>query len=67
VNIFLSNTDKELVVRFEDDGIGMSKDQLARTRALRTLKQRAERLNGSLKIETSPGNGMKLLLKAPLQ
>jgi signal transduction histidine kinase len=64
VAISLANENGKLTVTIKDDGVGMTYDQLARPRALRTLKQRAARLNGELKIESRPGTGLHLELVA---
>ncbi|MCP5538173.1 MAG: ATP-binding protein [Akkermansiaceae bacterium] len=66
VKITLSNNTRQLTLSIEDDGIGMTPAQLARPRALRTLKQRANRLDGVLKIDSQPGKGLKLILQARL-
>ncbi|MGJ8656003.1 MAG: sensor histidine kinase [Akkermansiaceae bacterium] len=66
VNISISNKLSKLILVVDDNGVGMTPDQLARPRALRTLKQRADRLNGHLSINTEPGKGLRLVLTAPL-
>lgn len=66
VKISLTYKKRLLIMKFEDDGVGMTEAQLARPRALRTLKQRANRLNGELEIESEPGKGLRLTLQAPL-
>ncbi|BDS05914.1 hypothetical protein NT6N_09540 [Oceaniferula spumae] len=66
VKIILTYSRRLLVLKIEDNGVGMTPAQLARPRALRTLKQRADRLNGKLQIETTPDNGMKLKLRVPM-
>lgn len=66
VRIALSNRDTEFTLIIEDNGIGITSEKLERPRTLRTLKQRADRLKGSLEINTEADTGLKLKLEAKL-
>lgn len=66
VDIWISNDEETLTLNFKDNGVGMTLAQLAEPYALRTLKQRAERLHGNLEIVSEAGEGLQLTLKAPL-
>ncbi|RAV29215.1 hypothetical protein DN748_09865 [Sinomicrobium soli] len=53
--IGFTREDNTLVITYKDDGKGMRKHQ--KGIGLQQLKNRVRRLNGSLKIHSSPGNG----------
>ncbi|MDQ8207395.1 histidine kinase [Coraliomargarita sp. SDUM461003] len=62
VTISLKEHLGRIELKISDNGIGMSKDQLAAPSTLRTLKLRAKDLNGALKIQSQPNQGMTLRL-----
>lgn len=53
-------------IRVEDDGDGFDVDNAQRGRGLKSQLRRAQRLGGSLSIESSPGNGTRLSLRLPV-
>jgi signal transduction histidine kinase len=53
----------ELII--EDDGKGFNPETISRGQGLANMTQRARLLNGSLHIETSPGNGCRITTVIP--
>ncbi|CAA6692188.1 MULTISPECIES: sensor histidine kinase [unclassified Lentimonas] len=66
VKVTLSNTMHQLQLSIQDNGTGLSQEALQEPSALRTLKQRAKHLKGSLDIQSSEPLGLRLILKIPL-
>jgi signal transduction histidine kinase len=58
---------KQLELNIQDDGVGISPEQLNNTSTLRTLKLRAKEMGADLKIITRKGEGTRLELKFPLK
>jgi signal transduction histidine kinase len=69
VGIDLSQDEKELRLRIDDNGIGFDMSKIRKAgMGLKNLKFRAEtELKGKLIIESSPGNGTIILLKIDLK
>ena len=67
VKVEISNDNDSFTLKIEDDGKGMTPEQLARPRALRTLKLRSVKLNGELTICNQQRKGLCLILNAPLK
>ena len=53
-------------IRVEDDGDGFDVNNAQRGRGLKSQLRRAQRLGGSLSIDSSPGNGTRLSLRLPV-
>ena len=53
-------------IRVEDDGDGFDLDNAQRGRGLKSQQRRAQRLGGSLSIDSSLGNGTRLSLRLPV-
>ncbi|MGS0754877.1 ATP-binding protein [Roseateles sp. GG27B] len=53
-------------IRVEDDGDGFDFDNAQRGRGLKSQQRRAQRLGGSLSIDSSLGNGTRLSLRLPV-
>jgi signal transduction histidine kinase len=53
-------------IRVEDDGDGFDVDNAQRGRGLKSQQRRAQRLGGSLSIDSSPGIGTRLSLRLPV-
>lgn len=73
VNILIEKTFTRLNVSISDDGIGFviedkitDKDIRSGGFGLMSMKERAELLNGKLKVKSSPGIGTKIYLSIPL-
>lgn len=63
VSIEKVETGIQLVIA--DDGIGFDMEQHRQGNGLGTMKKRAEELGGRIGIETSPGNGCRILVSLP--
>ncbi len=72
VNIFVEKTDKQLNLRIEDDGCGFELDEALKSSSgdnygLIGIRERAELLEGEMKINTAPGEGTDIFIKIPLE
>lgn len=63
VDIRLSHEQSQFVLTVRDNGCGLSQEQLVRPSTLRSLRQRAERINGVFDVKSSSGNGTTLILR----
>ncbi len=54
-------------IRVEDDGQGFNVDIAPRGRGLRSQQRRAQRLGGSLDLDSTPGHGTRLCLRLPIR
>ena len=68
VTVTLSYMDKAVTLDVQDDGSGFRLDNPGSGRGvgLRTMRERAEALGGSLIVETSPGEGTTVALELPV-
>jgi signal transduction histidine kinase len=53
-------------IRVEDDGDGFDIKTAQLGRGLKSQQRRAQRLGGSVRIDSSPGNGTRLMLRLPV-
>lgn len=69
VSVDLAVRDGYLVLQIADDGVGFDpqKVELGKGYGLSNIKERAERLGGVLILESSPGNGARLLAQIPMR
>ncbi|MBC8096612.1 MAG: GAF domain-containing protein [Akkermansiaceae bacterium] len=69
VQAALEVTDGKLRLRVEDNGIGVSPEDLLNTRSLGLLgmTERAALLNGSVRVEGAPGQGTIVRLEIPIE
>lgn len=59
---------RDLAFEVRDNGVGFDPDRVATAgHGLANLKRRAERLKGSHRLESRPGGGTRVELKAPLK
>ncbi|WP_119070178.1 HAMP domain-containing sensor histidine kinase [Aggregatilinea lenta] len=69
VSVIIDRRDTKALVIVEDDGIGMSADVMAQGSrehlGLYGIRERAELLGGTLKIESEPGHGTSLFIEIP--
>ena len=68
-NAYLSMqaADHTLTLKIEDDGKGFDKSNFTPGNGLINMQQRAEEMNASLSISSSPGKGSSITLKYPLK
>ncbi len=71
VKISLEIRGRELVGRVEDDGSGFDPDVAgeagpSRGVGQRSMRERAEMLGGSLRVDSAPGAGTKVKLRVPV-
>jgi signal transduction histidine kinase len=66
VDIHLADTGGELVMRIADDGAGFDAAAATSGHGLTSQRQRARSLDGTWEIESTPGQGTKLTLRAKL-
>ncbi|HKI78915.1 MAG TPA: two-component regulator propeller domain-containing protein [Ignavibacteriaceae bacterium] len=57
----------EVEIVLEDDGNGFDGSISSNGHGLKNMAKRAEKINGSLKITSSPGNGTKLLFRGKIK
>ncbi len=65
IRVEASHPDNRLELVIEDDGRGFNKHVDERGYGLRNMQDRARLLDGSLKIQSKPGIGTKIVLSAP--
>jgi two-component system nitrate/nitrite sensor histidine kinase NarQ len=64
INIECNESDGDVVVSIEDDGVGFEQNNAKLNHyGMSIMQERAVRLNGDLSIETSPDTGCKVTLK----
>lgn len=61
IEITHSNKIHQLLIK--DDGVGMAPELLAKPATLRALKQRANKMNGKMSVESAPGRGTTVKLQ----
>jgi PAS domain S-box-containing protein len=66
VLVSLRAEDKELVAEVSDDGRGFGPDTVAGV-GLRSMRERAASLGGTLEVESGAGKGTRVRLRAPIQ
>lgn len=71
VRLSLSESDGEIYLEVEDDGVGFVSDDLVRRDpvapclGLRNMEERAELAGGRLMVDTAPGRGTRIYLQLP--
>jgi PAS domain S-box-containing protein len=67
VRVCLECEDDDLVAAIVDDGVGMEPDLASiHGSGLFSIQERLNHVGGSMRIESAPGRGTKILLRAPL-
>ena len=68
IDIYLKHQDNCIILLYTDDGTGFDPVLLEKGKGLgmRSMEARARRFNGEIKWETSPDQGMKVSISAPI-
>lgn len=68
ISVQISSNNGTLVYSYEDDGVGFLKDQLLQAKGLgyKNIEARVNRMKGQWHLDTSPGNGLNLIIELPL-
>jgi len=71
VGINISRAKDQILIRLEDDGIGFAPDQVVIGKdtggfGLFSIRERRSQMGGSLEIDSSPSQGCRSILRAPL-
>ena len=71
VEINISRAEDQILIRLEDDGIGFAPNEVVVGKGvggfgLFSIHERLSHMGGSLEIDSSPGQGCRSLLRAPL-
>lgn len=66
INISINVTPTEVEMLYEDNGRGYDQDSYTKGLGLQSIAQRIRYLKGRKRIDTSPGEGMTLILSFPL-
>lgn len=64
-DVYLQGLAHSVVVTIEDDGSGFDPLNSGRGLGLISIRERATQLGGTIRIETAPGRGTRLLLELP--
>ena len=56
---------KNFVIELKDDGVGFDSNQKFKGIGLKNIKSRTKKLNGVLRISSTPSNGTVLTIKIP--
>ena len=56
----------ELVIQYEDDGLGFDINQSGRGLGLENIKSRLNFLNATVAFDTKPGEGTSILIHVPI-
>lgn len=67
VRIATRDLNDRIEIRVEDDGEGFDMATARKGRGLRSQVKRAQRLGGTLHVESAPGRGTRLSLRLPVQ
>ena len=67
VTVRLHQSDREIGLLVQDNGIGFTPDQQESSgHGLRNMQKRAARIGASVRVESQPGNGTRVVLTLPL-
>jgi signal transduction histidine kinase len=67
VQVSLTQSDHEIVLRIEDSGHGFEPDSVSRGMGLVNIQERVERIDGSVEVVSEPGKGTNVIAVIPLQ
>jgi len=68
VSVSLLWDERDLTITLEDDGVGFEPDEISGFGhfGLQIMKQRMKEINGEMEINSSPGQGSKIIFRCPL-
>lgn len=66
VKVIMAGTQDDIAIQIQDDGVGFDLKEKSKGNGITNMISRAETLGGSLKFETSPGNGCTMTVEFPL-
>ncbi|HEX2606978.1 MAG TPA: PAS domain-containing protein [Flavisolibacter sp.] len=66
LHIELATTQKELIFRIMDDGVGFDPEKVKNGIGLLNIRKRVELFDGTLQIHSAPGEGSRLCVRIPL-
>jgi signal transduction histidine kinase len=66
VKVIIAGTQDDVAIQVQDDGVGFDLKEKSKGNGITNMISRAETLGGSLKFETSPGNGCTMTVEFPL-
>jgi signal transduction histidine kinase len=67
VNVVIAGTNTDIAIQVQDDGIGFDLKEKSRGNGITNMISRAETMGGTLRFETSPGNGCTMTAEFPLE
>ena len=67
VKVIIAGTQHDIAIQVQDDGMGFDLKEKSKGNGITNMISRAETLGGSLKFETSPGNGCTMTVEFPLE
>jgi signal transduction histidine kinase len=69
VRVALLFGERETTLEISDDGVGFRQEQAQRSggRGLRGMQERAARIAGSLSVDSLPGGGTRISVRAPVE
>jgi PAS domain S-box-containing protein len=67
VKVVIAGTNKEIAIQVQDNGIGFELKEESNGNGITNMISRAETLGGSLRFETSPGNGCTMTAEFPVE
>jgi len=67
VKVIIAGTQNDIAIEVQDNGIGFDLKEKSKGNGITNMISRAETLGGSLKFETSPGNGCSMTAEFPLE
>jgi len=66
VDILIELSSRQFLMRIRDDGVGFDEAVVRAGNGLKNLRRRAADLEGTLQIESRPGQGTTVTLSAPI-
>ncbi len=66
IKVIIAGTNNDIAVQVQDDGIGFDLKEKINGNGITNMISRAETIGGTLRFETSPGNGCSMTAEFPL-